>query len=279
MAPADLEWIRTGAEDISEESDRSPTSGRGGGSRWYRVARLAGVGTIAAAALLSAGGMSTGASGVKANALRAVGFDDAGEQRAELALKEAGDIAKKGGNQTLTPREHLHDGNPCADDEEFFGGLCYDKCAALTDGKYAFRQSAWSCCNKANCGPNIFALHTCCVTHMGICSGYDIAGVQEGDKICPHKPGACMADEELFLDLCYMKCSLLTKGLYPYRTAPATCCKSSHGLGCLLEEGAKDGLDGQAITNAELAVGGGCGDNKDSTPCQPHEPQQSLTEG
>mmetsp|Transcript_118971 Transcript_118971/g.341829 ORF Transcript_118971/g.341829 Transcript_118971/m.341829 type:complete len:281 (-) Transcript_118971:213-1055(-) len=280
MSPAaDLEWMRTEADEFSEDSDRGPTSRRGDGGRWGRIARSAAVGVMSAVVVLCVFSLRASTGTAKANALGAIGFSDEGAQSAEMALKEAGDIGSKGGNQTLAPLEHLHDGNPCGDDEEFFGGLCYDKCSALTEGKFAFRHSPWSCCNKADCGTNIFAFRRCCVTHIGMCSAFDIAGMQEGNKICPHKPGVCMADEELFLDLCYMKCALLTNNMYPYRTAAATCCKAPSGIGCLLEDGAADGMDGQAITGKELDVGGGCGDHKNSTPCGAHEPQQRLTEG
>merc|ERR1739844_863699 len=48
----------------------------------------------------------------------------------------------------LFPKMNKSGSNACADDEEFHVGLCYEKCATLTHGKYGFRQSAWTCCSK-----------------------------------------------------------------------------------------------------------------------------------
>lgn len=41
-----------------------------------------------------------------------------------------------------------------------------------------------------------------------------------------HDGNLCGDDEELFEDLCYMKCSLLTEGKNPIRTSAFTCCES-----------------------------------------------------
>merc|ERR1712039_942702 len=101
---------------------------------------------------------------------------------------------------------------------------------------------------------------------------------KEGNAVCPHKPGACLTDEELFGGMCYASCNLLTSGKYPHRVAAATCCKTNDAS-CLFADGAKDGLDGQSNTSATYNVGGGCGDGSSFTHCSPHPPQQALTDG
>merc|ERR1740121_2064483 len=51
----------------------------------------------------------------------------------------------------LAPKEHMHDGNPCCDDEEEFMGLCYSSCATLTGGTHPIRTTAFACCREEPC--------------------------------------------------------------------------------------------------------------------------------
>merc|ERR1712038_1193745 len=46
----------------------------------------------------------------------------------------------------LLPKHDRHDGNRCAEGEEEFGSLCYERCSKLTLNYYPIRTSAWSCC-------------------------------------------------------------------------------------------------------------------------------------
>mmetsp|Transcript_160999 Transcript_160999/g.516796 ORF Transcript_160999/g.516796 Transcript_160999/m.516796 type:complete len:813 (-) Transcript_160999:158-2596(-) len=180
----------------------------------------------------------------------------------------------------LEPLESRHDGNVCDVEEEFFGGLCYRKCAMLTNGERTKRKSPWTCCNDLPCDSvqevaeasfaNPLAAAKMCLNHCAgkfdisiICSGYDVSG----DGSCPHAAGACLTDEELHLGVCYKKCSLLTGGQYPYRYAGATCCKEDSELGCL--------KFGHSMTSANFEVGGGDGMN---SPATMHMPMESLTE-
>jgi len=181
------------------------------------------------------------------------------------------------GALAVAPREHLHDGNPCADDEEFHAGLCYEKCSILTHDSHPWRQNAWSCCREEVCTPMHLLRGKCCEHHMGFCNGFDIAGMKEGNAVCPHKPGACLKDEELFLDICYMKCSILSQGKYPHRVAHSTCC-ATNDMSCLIDDKLQTGVHGKAHTDPMYSVGGGCGDGRNITKCSPHEPQQMLTE-
>mmetsp|Transcript_69830 Transcript_69830/g.204386 ORF Transcript_69830/g.204386 Transcript_69830/m.204386 type:complete len:348 (-) Transcript_69830:102-1145(-) len=145
----------------------------------------------------------------------------------------------------IVPQAHGHGGAAaCEGNEELFHGLCYKKCSLLTGGLDSIRTSPWTCCDSHPCG---FNQRADIGSHVA-CAGYDVAG----DGSCPHRPGACLEDEELFLGVCYKKCSLLTDEEYPNRVGPATCCKDS-GLGCL--DPRKD------YTSKEFAVGGS---NKDT---------------
>lgn len=162
----------------------------------------------------------------------------------------------------LLPGELRHDGNPCEDNEEPHAGLCYKKCELLSDGQYPVRCSAFTCAGS----------HPCTLENQHFASeipgeGYDVNGLGGW----PHAPGACLTDEELFLGVCYKKCSLLTHGTFNHRTAAATCCKEE-GWGCL------DFLE-KDWTNAAFDVGGGAGDHDKSTPGLFHVPIKNLTEG
>jgi len=145
-----------------------------------------------------------------------------------------------GVSSVQAPGADLHDGNVCGDNEELFGGLCYKQCQLLTGGKDAIRTSPWTCCQSHPCTVN----QKLGISARVACTGFAVAG----DGSCPHKPGACLQDEELFLGVCYKKCSLLTNDAYPTRVTPATCCAGS-GLDCL--DFRKD------YTSKEFAIGGG----------------------
>lgn len=70
------------------------------------------------------------------------------EKELEEFKKES--MSKETGKYLL-PKEHMHDGNLCADDEELFASLCYKKCA-LFDKLYPIRTGAFSCCMEQPCG-------------------------------------------------------------------------------------------------------------------------------
>jgi len=168
--------------------------------------------------------------------------------------------------ETLKPSEHQQDGNVCDDHEEVYLGLCYSKCAILTNGTHRFRSSAFTCCTTKACGVNVFKMRTASLVP---CSGFDTTRVN-GDTDCPHLPGACLTDEEQYLGECYETCRKLTNGVYDNRVGVATCCKTD-GLACLVNSE----LD---YTAAKLDVGGGAGDHDDTTPRRVHFPLKSLTE-
>lgn len=164
----------------------------------------------------------------------------------------------------LVPAEDRDDGNVCANDEEPVKGLCYKKCSILTNEEYPIRTSAWTCCQSRPCG----------ITNQRMspslpCTGYDVSGDDEG-RGCPHAPGACLADEEFSLGMCYKKCSILTGGQKPYRVAAATCCEEE-GINCFEHFW-------HSQTSKTFNVGGGRNDGDASTPRHPHLPMEELTE-
>eukprot|EP00928_Gymnodinium_smaydae_P055337 TRINITY_DN3890_c0_g1_i5.p1 TRINITY_DN3890_c0_g1~~TRINITY_DN3890_c0_g1_i5.p1 ORF type:complete len:718 (-),score=100.40 TRINITY_DN3890_c0_g1_i5:123-2219(-) len=165
----------------------------------------------------------------------------------------------------ITPSENMHDGNPCDDTEEYFGGLCYRKCSILTNGEAPFRTSAFACCKVKSC---TLALTKMKVASVLPCAGYDVSS-EDGATACPHGSGICLQDEDQYLDECYEKCSILTNGKYSNRVAPATCCDGT-GISCMNPFNLE--------TDAKFDVGGGKGDGKKSTPSAPHLPDDSLTE-
>lgn len=161
----------------------------------------------------------------------------------------------------LAPQESIGDGNPCPDDEESNGGLCFKKCSDLTGGTHPIRSSSFSCCAAKPCG------FSNTVTNMGMCWGFDVAADSQQSK-CPHSPGACLVNEEEFNGMCYKKCSDLTTGQFQHRVAAATCCKKT-GWECLLFSNLK--------TDAQFAQGGGAGDGNSGTPAEGHPPIAALT--
>lgn len=108
----------------------------------------------------------------------------------------------------------------CSNNEEIFGGLCYKTCQNMTNGTHPFRTSAYSCCETQS------VLYCLMPSYLktGLAlpgMGYDI----DGSGGVPHPPGFCHDNEEIYLDKCYLKCSVLTSGEFPMRSAPNTCCK------------------------------------------------------
>merc|ERR1712217_813738 len=162
-----------------------------------------------------------------------------------------------------TPDINRHDGNVCADDEELLGSLCYKKCSKFDDGIYPVRTTPFSCCQSKPCGLLNQKIS------MKLCSGYNVAGDSNKDA-CPHVPGACLKNEELYMGTCFKKCSLLTNFVFPFRLAPATCCKKESKLACMNPL--------LSNTSSDFNVGGGDFYGDLTSPSQPHKPIPTLTE-
>ncbi|CAK0908764.1 unnamed protein product [Prorocentrum cordatum] len=163
----------------------------------------------------------------------------------------------------LGPKMTRDDNNTCADDEEIHAGLCYKTCELLTNGTHPYRTSAMSCCPTKNfCSPLKMRYK------MSICGGFDVAGDSQGISKCPHPPGTCLLNEELYMGTCYAKCSDLTGGTFTNRISPMTCCKKI-GYKCMDPRNLK--------TSTSHNVGGGAVDNDPATPAGAHSPMTSLT--
>ncbi|CAK0895137.1 unnamed protein product [Prorocentrum cordatum] len=169
--------------------------------------------------------------------------------------------------EMLFPHVHRHDGNLCYDDEEEHAGLCYPQCSLLTFGTHPYRTSAFSCCSRAPCQWDQTAFRS------SICGGFDVSG-DSANGICPHLPGACLANEELLNGLCYKKCSILTEGEYMFRTGPLTCCKFRSQLACTA--GAKGPGGSYDISSPRFATGGGLCTSE--MPCMIHPPSRAMAE-
>jgi len=166
--------------------------------------------------------------------------------------------------KNLKPKEHMHNGNQCPDGEELHAALCYKTCSSLTNGRYPIRTTAFSCCAKEPCG-----LFNQEMDGMTPCEGYDV-NAQSG---CPHSPGACLENEELFLDVCYEKCSTLTEGKFPIRASPMNCCKEED-YECLNPFAKKD----ESESSYSFDISGGTADRDPVTPGSIHGPLKVLTE-
>jgi len=161
----------------------------------------------------------------------------------------------------LFPHADSDEQGKCSNDEELHGNLCYKKCSLLTGGQQPFRVTAFECCaHKPPClaGASFKAR---------LCDGYAVSSDTVGGG-CPHTPGGCLKDEELFEGMCYMRCSLLTYGMLKYRGSSSACCKERF-LFNMLEPGVCN-------TDAKYYVGGGQGDGDPSTPSTAHMPLMRL---
>lgn len=210
----------------------------------------------------------------------------------ELAVDAAGNDQPEGLNDTqkallaaqvrkgeaqvekdLTPNENTTDGNICADDEELYLTLCYKTCKQLTNGAYPLRSAPNQCCAATDLGHcDIFHVKTTAEP----CGGFEVSGDREGKSGCPNPPGSCLSNEETYGGICYKKCKYLSRGRYPFRSGPDSCCKvdpTKNGLACMF------GLfNHDAKTELSYGVGGGAGDNSWRTPASPHQPLLYLTE-
>jgi hypothetical protein len=161
----------------------------------------------------------------------------------------------------LFPHADINEQGKCSVDEELHGNLCYKKCSLLTDGRQPFRVTAFECCaHKPPCltGASI---------NTKVCEGYAVSSDTVGGG-CPHTPGGCLKDEELFEGMCYMQCNLLTYGMLKYRSSSSACCKQRF-LFNTLEPGVCD-------IDAKYDIGGGQGDGDLFTPSTPHMPLMRL---
>lgn len=155
---------------------------------------------------------------------------------------------------TLTPSPAVL--VPCLANEELYGGMCYQKCSILTNGKATYRKGPEICCssNFFLCG----LMKSMSTTSPGLAVGGGDASESQ-----PHAPGVgsdCLRNEEPHAGLCYKSCKNLTNGEMPIRTSPFECCAGSDFAACV--SGA-----GKTKFSSDFGVGGGQGEK-----ALPHSP-------
>lgn len=125
-----------------------------------------------------------------------------------------------------------HEPGHCLADEEMLLGICYKKCSLLTKQDFPHRVGPATCCKDSG-------LHCLDFRKDYTSEEFDVGGSGSQDD-----DSACGPEGELWLGMCYKKCSILTGNTHPHRIAAATCCrvssrflhKSTDGtwhLGCL----------------------------------------------
>eukprot|EP00933_Yihiella_yeosuensis_P082161 TRINITY_DN95941_c0_g1_i1.p1 TRINITY_DN95941_c0_g1~~TRINITY_DN95941_c0_g1_i1.p1 ORF type:complete len:458 (-),score=69.85 TRINITY_DN95941_c0_g1_i1:68-1393(-) len=118
----------------------------------------------------------------------------------------------------------------CLENEEEYGGICYQKCSILTSGQMPKRTGPNSCCKKSG----FLAFFSCMAPgNSHVDSSYGVGGGEHLQK-APHLAGLsfkCLSDEEESAGICYKKCSLFTQDK-PYRASSATCCKDKSMTEC-----------------------------------------------
>lgn len=115
----------------------------------------------------------------------------------------------------------LYVGWPCKKDERLFQNLCYIDCGKATEDQHPFRVDSCTCCKEVPC-----------VQLAGRftknCEQLDV-GDDDFRPAPPPLPNCHTPNEELFMGLCYKKCSILTKSKYPTRTGMNTCSSAAFG--------------------------------------------------
>jgi len=164
------------------------------------------------------------------------------------------DKGGKGQNEIdLSPESSWkpYDGWPCREGEELFFGHCYKSCDAETNGTHPHRNDDCTCC-----------MDTPCISGSSRtwndCARFDV-NLYGARPMQPLLPDCPYANEEIFDGLCYTKCAIMTKGLYPFRTAMNTCSNGKYGGNWTMGFGPCSGF----------GIGG--------TKCAPHIPMATGT--
>lgn len=138
-------------------------------------------------------------------------------------------LDKYGQKRDTVPRPNssadLWPGWPCGPEEEIFDSECYMTCEKISGGKLKFRADPCKCCADERCLQTPPPADSKPVMDCGL---YDKAADGQGAHQ-PILPDCPYEDEEIFEGLCYTKCSLLTMGKYPIRTAMNTCSNNDYG--------------------------------------------------
>lgn len=145
----------------------------------------------------------------------------------------------------------LWPGWPCGPTEELYDSECFLSCDNITDGALPFRAEPCKCCKNSTC---LLSPPPPDAESAIDCKRFDKAADGRGAHQ-PMLPDCPYEDEEIFEGLCYTRCSLLTMGKYPIRTAMNTCANHDYGGEWSLGFGPCSGF----------GIGG--------TKCLPHQPK------
>lgn len=116
------------------------------------------------------------------------------------------------GNVLRSEHFNVGGGGGCPEETELVGHFCYQKCSLLTSGLYPRRHGGRTCCKTEHClWPGNF----------WVSERFNVGGDM-----------GCADGAELHAGQCYERCTLLTNGSYPTRTAVATCCKEEDVRRC-----------------------------------------------
>jgi len=144
-----------------------------------------------------------------------------------------------------------YNGWPCREGEELFFGHCYKSCDAETNGTHPNRNDDCTCCMDSPCISGSSRT-------LNDCARFDVN--MDGERpMQPLLPDCPYANEEIFEGLCYTKCTVMTKGLFPFRTAMNTCSNGKYGGNWTMGFGPCSGF----------GIGG--------TKCAPHIPMAAGT--
>jgi len=161
------------------------------------------------------------------NALGQLSATEIQQESTQLRVKPDRVLGDKGSteedDEDLSPEADWkpYIGWPCREGEEIFFGKCYTSCAAVTKGTHPHRNNDCTCCMDEPCVTSSErTLDDCAIFNIGL----------DGDRpMQPLLPDCPYANEEIFEGLCFKKCTMMTKGLFPVRSAMNTCSNGKYG--------------------------------------------------
>jgi len=157
------------------------------------------------------------------NALGQLSAAEIQQESNQLRVKPDRGLGDADDDEDLSPEAdwNPHAGWPCREGEEIFFGKCYKSCEAETNGTYPHRNDECTCCMDEPCVSSPERTQDDCTRF-----NRNIDGDRAKQPLLPDCP---YANEEIFEGLCFKKCSIMTKGLFPFRSAMNTCSNGKYG--------------------------------------------------